>query len=217
MKKCILCFFIITSMLLLSSCGNDTSPEDSKAVTANNSALETENKTSSNEDLSDVPVFNDSTSSDIDDYIAELNRQAEEQAATMKEITDGPLYDSIIAIYPDVRIDGDAMDSLYITIFLKHQSVEEDSFAFFDTLLSICQSCNLESDYSSISFSMMVDDKLITILTLGDYIGPNSFKTATPFFITDEYEEIITDIYSTLFSENDISNRFNEALDSLIK
>lgn len=149
-----------------------------------------------------------------EDPFAELNRRAEEEAASAKEITEGALYDSISAVHPNVTI-YDMGDSLSISINLVHREYEDDSINFFDVLSSICQSCVLEDSYSAISFSMVVDGKLVSMLTLTSYESPNNFSSSQPIILVDEYEEIINNIYSTVFSQNDITNTSDNNLESL--
>ncbi len=133
----------------------------------------------------------------------------------LKKITEGELYDSISAIYSDVVIHTDSNNDLSIQINLNHDTVEADSLTFFETIISMCSSCALESYSSNISFTMMVDGEFITILSMLDYASLASFSTTEPLYIADEYEETIKYIYSNLFSKNDIMNQFDKRLESL--
>lgn len=169
------------------------------------------------EECYDTISFTSSTnleSSNNEDLFSDLNRQAEELADSSKKITEGVLYDSISAVHPDVTI-YDMGDSLSISINLVHREYEDDSINFFDVLSSICQSCALEDSYSAISFSMVVDGKLVSMLTLTSYESPNNFSSSQPIILVNEYEEIINNIYSTVFSQNDITNTFDNNLESL--
>lgn len=149
-----------------------------------------------------------------EDPFAELNRRAEEEAASAKEITEGSSYDSIVAVYQNVTLQA-TEDTLFVNIKLSHESCETDSVNFFDILTSICQSCKLENDYSNLSFSLIVDDNFVAMLSFINYTSPSNFSSSEPVVLTDEYKEPISTLYSSLFSQNDISNSFDEKLDSL--
>lgn len=224
MKK-ILYVLIITSLLSLSACGSTSTSSDQESTelesTLSNS--ETESSPAEDQSLSETASVlpddrsNDSTSLDSTDSLDDLTRQAEELAASSVKITEGELYDSITAIYPDVVIYTDANNDLSIQINLNHDTVENDSLAFFEAIVSICTSCALENYSSNISFTMMVDSKLVTTIVFINYASLGSFSTSEPVVFVDEYEEIIKYIYSTLFSKNDIMNQFDESLDALGK
>ncbi len=130
------------------------------------------------------------------------------------EITEGILYESIINIYPNISL-YEENDTLNIHINLEHESYENDSFNFFNILISICQSCKLENNYSSISFIMKVDDELITVFPLLDYIDPDNFTTSEPIVTIDEYKEPISNQYFALLSSHDIGLEFQKKLDSI--
>lgn len=222
MKK-ILYVLMITSLLSLSACGGTSTSSDpeSTELEATLSNSETESSSAEEQPLSETTSSlpndktSDSTSLDSTDSLDDLTRQAEELAASSEKITEGELYDSITAVYPDVVIHTDANNDLSIRINLKHDTVETDSLTFFETIISICESCSLENSSSNISFTMMVDDKPITTIVFMDYASLGSFSTTEPFVFVDEYEETIKYIYTTLFSKNDILISFDEYLNSL--
>lgn len=138
-----------------------------------------------------------------------------ETAPTSTEIiTEGALYDSITAIYQDIYLTS-IDNGLSVRINLPHESYEDDSITFFDIITSIYQSCELEKYYSSIVFSLMVNDDLITMITLVDYSSPSSFSTVEPVVFIYEYEEPIAKLYENTFISNDISNMFENNLNSL--
>lgn len=224
MKK-ILYVLMITSLLLLSACGSSATSSDPESTEPETilSNSETESLPSENQALSEPePTLsddqsNDSTSTAPSDSLDDLMREAEELAASSKKITEGELYDSITAIYPDVVIHTDANNDLSIQINLNHDTVETDSLAFFETVISICKSCALEHESSNISFTMMVDSEFVTMITFLDYASLDSFSTTEPVIMVDEYKEAIKYIYSNLFSKHDIENQTDEALDALGK
>lgn len=219
----ILYVLMITSLFLLSACGSSSTSSnpdstESKTILSNH---ETESLSAESQALPETESAlpdnqsDDSTLSDSADSLDDLTRQAEELAATSEKITEGELYDSISAIYSDVVIHTDSNNDLSIQINLNHDTVEADSLTFFETIISMCSSCALESYSSNISFTMMVDGEFITILSMLDYASLASFSTTEPLYIADEYEETIKYIYSNLFSKNDIMNQFDKRLESL--
>lgn len=149
-----------------------------------------------------------------DDLFSELNRQAEETVASSKAITEGVVYDSIVAVYPNVEL-SEMGDTLLISIKLSHETYESDSLKFFDVLTTICRSCALEDNYSDLTFSLIVDDKFIATFSLLNYTAPSSFSSSEPFVLNEEYAEPISTLYSLIFAQNDISNTFDESLESL--
>lgn len=153
-------------------------------------------------------------SSSHDDYIKELDRESEENADNAIEITEGDLYDSITAINPNVAL-YDMGDSLDISIYVSHSTYEGDVNLFFFTLSSACINCSLEDYYSTISFSMFVDDSYITTMTLINYTGLDSFSTSEPVVFKKEYKDCISDFYTSYFSAYDIGANFEKDLDSL--
>lgn len=220
MKK-ILYVLMTTSLLLLSACGSSAASSNSESTESETtlSNSETESLSTENQVLPETESTlpndqsDDSTLSDSADSSDDLTRQAEELAATFEKITEGELYDSITAVYPDVAISKNANDSLFIQINLNHDTVEADSLAFFENIISICSV--LEETYSGLSFAMMVDGKSITTIVFLDYVSLGSFSTTEPVVMVDEYEETIKYIYLNLFSKHDIMNQFDEHLDSL--
>lgn len=156
----------------------------------------------------------ENTSSDAKEHLAELDKEAEEKASASQKITEGPLYESITNIYSDVTII-DMVDSISISINLTHNTYEEDSINFFDILTSICNNCELENNYSSVIFSMFVDDSYTAMLTLVNYTSPTSFSSVPPLIQNEEYEEIMQQLYSIIFLQNDVENNFDKNLDSI--
>lgn len=228
MKK-ILYVLMITSLLLLSACSSNaasSNPESTESeTTLSNSEVESlspetqalsETESALPDDQADDPTFLGNSSNDSasvpTDPLDDLNRQAEELADSSEKITEGDLYDSITAIYPDVVIHTNANNDLSIRINLNHDTIETDSLAFFETIISICTSCALENNFSNISFTMMVDSELVTMITFLDYASFSSFSTAEPIVMVDEYETTIKYIYSTLFSKSDITNQYLDSL-----
>lgn len=189
MKKLYCCLLSLLMVLSLSSCGAEVSR--------------------------DVDKLNDLASLDSTDSSDDLTSQAEELATSFEKITEGELYDSITAIYPDVAIHINSNNDLSIQINLNHDTVENDSLSFFETIISICTSCALENYSSIISFAMLVDSKFVTMIIFLDYTSLGSFSTTEPVVMVDEYEETIKYIYSALFSKNDIASQFDESLDAL--
>ncbi len=139
---------------------------------------------------------------------------ASQEEPSSTTITEGALYDSIINIYPDVLIQ-DAAGSLSILINLPSDTPEKNSVKFFDIIGSICTTCKLEDDYSSIVFSLRADSSFVTTMPLTNYTSPSSFSCAEPIVFIDEYKEPIAQIYSEVFSQNDIGNSFDKSLESL--
>lgn len=129
-------------------------------------------------------------------------------------ITKGDLYNAIIDISPNASIYA-TNSSLEIYIDVKHESPVNDSALFFHSVSTICQSYNLEDEYSTISFGMMVDGEFITILILDDYVSSNNFTTAEPFVLKEEYEEPISILYFSYFSEYDIGQNFQNNLNDI--
>lgn len=150
--------------------------------------------------------------SESDDFLASSNQET--TPSSTEKITEGTLYDSITAIYQDVSLTN-IDNGLSVQINLPHESYEDDSNAFFYIITSICQSCELEKYYSSIVFSLMVDDNLITMITFVDYSSPSSFSSTEPIVFVDEYKESIAKLYTNTFFSNDIGNMFEDSLDSL--
>lgn len=148
----------------------------------------------------------------------ELNAQAEELANTSSEITEGDLYNAVIAIHPDVVLTtlGDGT-SLSIYIFLDEQSPEDTSKSFYDILNAICNTCALEKTYSDLTFMMFVDGSFVALLTRIDYTSPISFSSTPPIVIEEEYEEYLNALYYSNDSSNDISTTFDATLDELYK
>lgn len=179
---------------------------------------ESEDLISAFDDCYNSIVFSDTTvnySDDYsDDYFDRLLAEAEEMASNSTKITDGDLYNSITAIYQDVTIT-DMDDSILITINLSHSSYEEDTAAFFNIVKSICDSCQLESSYSGVTFSMVVDRSPVTALVLVNYNSPTSFESSEPMVSDDAYQELISQYYNDLFSWSDMTNKFNAELDEL--
>lgn len=217
MKK-ILYVLMLTPLLLLSACGssaNSSNPKSTESeTTLSNSetdSVSSESQTSSNTES----ALSDDQPDDSTDSLDDLTRQAKELASSSDEITEGELYDSITAIYPDVVIHTNADNDLSVRINLAHDTIESDSLTFFEIIISICESCSLENASSNISFTMMVDDKPITMISFIDYASLSSFSTTEPFVLVDEYEETIKYIYTTLFSKDDISIQLDEYIDSL--
>lgn len=217
MKTKLIYALMITFLLSLSACGSTSTSSDPE-FTESDSALtnfETESLPVEDPSLSETaPALpdnepDDSTSLDSTNSLEDLNRQAEELADSSEEITEGELYDSITAIYADVVIRTNANNDLTIKLNLNHDTVETDSLAFFETIISICKSCALENESSNITFIMMVDSKFVTMVNFLNYASLGSFSTTEPVVLVSEYEETIKYIYSTLFSKNDISNQFN--------
>lgn len=152
--------------------------------------------------------------SSAEERLSQLNEEAAETAASSERITDGPLYEAITAIYDDVII-FDMEDTVSITINLPHKEYDSDAATFYYYLLSICASCELEKNYSTVVFSLMVDSKSVTTLSLLDYEALGSFSTVEPFVFVDEYKEPIKNYYSTIFSPYDVSTNYEKDLDTL--
>lgn len=224
MKRKILYTLMIT-LLLLSACGNSDSYDESATTISKDASPKadeepsTENNQSSQDQSSETPKILTDVSETNSTFksLDELENQAEELASSSEEITEGELYDSITAIYPDVVIHTNANNDLSIRINLNHDTVENDSLSFFDTIISICGSCALENNSSNISYIMTVDGELVTMLSMLNYISFANFSTSSPVVFIDEYKESINYIYSSLFSKNDIANQFDDNLDSLEK
>jgi hypothetical protein len=210
MKRKLFYTLMITS-LLLSACGNSTSSDDEPSTTISNDISQSPDDEPSTED-NQTPQKQESETleahSDVSTFksLDELETQAKDLAASSEKITEGKLYDSITAIYPDVTIRTDADNNLSIRINLAHDTIEDDSLVFFETVISICESCSLENYSSNISFIMMVDGEFVTMISMLDYTSLNSFSSTPPVVLVDEYESVINDIYSTLFSTNDVTN-----------
>lgn len=161
---------------------------------------------------STLPIASFSPS--YENHLAQLDQEAEKLAASSQEITEGTLYDSITKIYSDVSIT-ETNKNLSITINLPNSSCEDEAIAFFYIVTSICDSCSLEDNYTSVNFSMFVDSTFITTLTLIEYTSSTSFHSTSPVVFKDEYEEIILSLYSNIYSSNDIINDYEKNLESV--
>lgn len=162
--------------------------------------------------VSPTPIPTESSS--LEDRFNEIVARAEESAKSATKITDGPFYDSVSSVYPDVSLTE--MDNgVCIDIEIPHDTVESDTVNFFSIATAIMEHCNIEDSYSSCSFSMFVDGHYITMLTLVDYNSSTDFFSSEPVTISDEYKGIVSDVYSSLFSSSDISNHFDSELDKL--
>lgn len=162
--------------------------------------------------VSPTPIPTESTS--LEDHMNDIVAKAEESAKSSTKITDGPFYDSVSSVYPDVSLT-EICNELCIAIEMSHDTVEIDTVNFFSIATSIMERCNIEDSYSSCSFSMFVDGHYITMLTLVDYNSSTDFFSSEPVTISDEYKVIVSDVYSSLFSSRDISNHFDSELDKL--
>lgn len=154
-------------------------------------------------------------SSSISEHLNELDKEAAEDAAQTVKITEGDLYNSITAIHPDTTIHQ-SPNGLSIGINLSHGSYETDVITFYDLLILIYQSCELEKYHTNISFSLKIDNEFITMLTFTNYISPTSFSSTEPLAIlVDEYKEPISDLYWIYFSGNDVGSSFDRDLNEL--
>ncbi len=156
----------------------------------------------------------ETSASNITDRLDELEMEVEEMVSNSSKITEGALYDSISSVYSDVSIT-DMGDVICVTINLAHSSYDEDSAAFFYIVRSICNSCQLEANYSGAVFSLFVDDSSVASLTLIDYSSPTSFKSTAPAVFDDAYEDSLERYYNSIFVESDVSNNFDVDLNVL--
>lgn len=149
-----------------------------------------------------------------DEHLQEIISKAEKLAASSEKITEGALYDSISSIYPDVSIT-DMGTALSVSIELSHETIEEDTINFFSAVASIMEECGIENYYSGISFSMVVDGSSVCILTLSNYTSSTSFFSSSPVVFSEKYENMISEVYSSLFKSSDAIGSFDSRLDNL--
>lgn len=136
-------------------------------------------------------------------------------ASEPKYIKQGELFDRVSAICPNATIYS-LNDTLNIKIPISHSSYDEDCTKFFNSMLSICDSCKLENEtYKNISFSMFVDNKSITYIVLLDYNSPSSFSTSEPTILDENYTIPFSELYNKYFYENDISTQSQKKYDEL--
>lgn len=132
-----------------------------------------------------------------------------------KDITSGDFFNRIISVCPNASIYS-FDNNVNIRIYIAHTSNEEDCLNFFETVSNICTSCQLENEgYDYISFEMFVDNKIITDISLSDYISSTSFSTSEPVCFDDNYDSYISEMYYQYFSECDRQNKFDDYLNSL--
>lgn len=144
----------------------------------------------------------------------DIEDNAESEAAKAKKITNGELYDSITAIYPDVILYDMDNNDLLISIYMSAGSVESNSVGLFYFTNEILNNCNIEKEYSSVSVNMMAEDKLTAMLTLLSYESSTSYKS--DFIVLDsKYEKDMKKIYEEGFLTHDIESVFDSELESI--
>ncbi|MBC5752969.1 hypothetical protein H8Z76_02840 [Roseburia sp. BX0805] len=136
-------------------------------------------------------------------------------ASEPKYIKQGDLFDRVSAICPNATIYS-LNDTLNIQIPISHSSYDEDCTQFFNSMLSICDSCELEDEvYKNVGFSMFVDNKSITYIVLLDYSSPSSFSTCEPTIVDKNYAIPFSELYNKYFYENDIGTQSQKKYDAL--
>lgn len=151
----------------------------------------------------------DNSLTSLDDAKAE----AEELADNAKKITSGELYDKAVAIYPNIQLI-DMGKSLSVQINIAHDTIESDAIALFYIASKISESCSIESNFSSVNFTMCVDDAVVAMLTLLSYESPYSYKSDF-IVLEDSYEDTMENIYDVGFLSYDIQDAFDAEVATL--
>lgn len=162
-------------------------------------------------------IFPSSTKPTQESTIDELEKEISESLEA-EQITTGTLLDSITSIHNKVELQEiRAKDTimLNIYIYLDKETPEKESSEFFSIINEICQSCNLEDDYNSISFQMFVDDTFVAYLIYSNYKDSKTFSCDPPSVSIQEYKTILEELYYKFNSSNDITEKYNKSLDDL--
>lgn len=138
---------------------------------------------------------------------------SESPTTASKDIASGELFDSISNIYSDIRL-SEIEGALYIVINIAGSNVTDNTSLFFDAVSEICNTCHIEDFYSSITFTMSVDDDSVAMLNLLRYSSPTSFSSSY-FVLESEYEEVFDEQYEAAYLSNDIGHSFESSLDEL--
>ena len=202
----VLCF-----ALSLAGCGG-VSQSEYDALVEENSSLQAQV-----EELQAEVEPETEADSEIDSFEAhlkELQAEAEKIAAESFEITSGDFYDSVIEIYPHISLT-DMGEDVSISISLNHENELDDSTMFFSVINKILETSKLEDYYSGVTFTMYVDDSMVSMFTLLNYSSSSSFTASSPVVFKDNYMEPIDTLYAIGFSGNDIANNFEKELEAL--
>lgn len=121
---------------------------------------------------------------------------------TAKPTTAKEIKESILAIHKDTVVLG-SEDSLTMIIKMDESEQEADVRNYFEIISKICDTCNLESTYSSISFILYLDNSMTFTLSYKDYHSSTNFTSSGLVIFNPVYKEIATEVYNEYSSSND--------------
>lgn len=209
MKKTLFAIIFI-GILSLSGCSTSV-PQETPVNTSEKPSNSQDSNSSTNDDVSD--------SDDLADKEAEMEKEAKEAAATATKITDGDVFDSISAIYEDITLYSMKDNTLHVDINSPYVLPSNAPKKFFKIAKEICQSCELENYYSSITFSLLINDEFTAFFICSNYQGTNNFSTSTPHIMDEEFETEMNEAYVTnaFFYSHDMDEQRKKDIEELGK
>lgn len=160
--------------------------------------------------LSSITFKSMSPKEDID-HFADIEADADEKIKNTKEITSGDIYESIKTIHKNSELT-DTGDLINISIYIDSSNPKSDSELFYKILKEICSKSGLETKYTSVTFTLFINNKLITTLVYLDYYGTTDYVSSRPTILNEDYKDIINNLYDKYDSTYDIETNFNNEL-----
>jgi hypothetical protein len=138
------------------------------------------------------------------DKTASQDKEADSDKSveTVKPATAEEIKDSILEIHKDTEVLGSA-DSLTLIIRMTGSEPEADVRKYFEIVKDICDNCNLESVYSSISFLFYLDNNLTFTLSYKDYLSSTDYTSLGLVVFNTVYKEIATEVYNEYNKSNE--------------
>lgn len=146
-----------------------------------------------------------------DEFMAEIEKNAQKSAANSTEITSGELYEACVSVYPDIELsDIDHCLSIGFSLSeVNHKTLSKIMNSSI-TLLDVCS----KYGYSDFTVSIMSNDGIVGMVTINDYKSSDDFSCSS-FCLNDEYEELFASEYNNVYSYYDISSQFDRSLDDI--
>ena len=173
MKKKSYLLLISLICILLTGCKIEQGPLKDRGKGLTNSQKVTETKATTDYKTS------------MEDNIEQVKSEAKNEANSTVELTSGKINDAIKTIDPEIRLFQTAKEYAgQLTVDIEKSS----NYDFIGVSEQICQECNMESEYDTISFVYSADSHPAGVLTLTDYKSPYSFSS---FFVSfDDYKDV---------------------------